>query len=184
MLLDGYWKKELISLRRQLSFWSRYKGSLIKQFAEHQINRCLLYSASIIRKIFEDEGEAERDLRGYMDENQMPPLRIFHYTLTVKKYQFIGENQFLAISSINLSDYDFQNGEEQIKTLKEICNQFIHSYVWCVLYNKQKRDIYGVMFASDKDKERLVYLLKIEDWIKAIDFVAENCNIMSKETIL
>lgn len=176
MLLDGYWKKEIISLKRQLALWSIYKGSLFRKLAEHKVNRCLLFSAAIVRKILEDEEETERDFKNN-GHNCEPPLRILHEKITLTKYDFIGDCRFLMVSSISLGEYDFKNGEKEIKTIREVCNQLIHSYVWCLLHNKHNDTLYGVFFASDKDKEKHVYLLKIEDWIHILDFVSKNCSI-------
>lgn len=177
MLLDGYWKKEIISLKRQLALWSIYKGSLFRKLAEHKVNRCFLFSAAIIRKIVEDEEETKRDYKKNSYTCGLPQLRILNKTITVTKYKFIGDCRLLMVSSISLGEYDFKNGEKEIKTIKEVCNQLIHSYVWCLPHNKHNDTLYGVFFASDKDKEKLVYLITIADWISIMDYVSKNCSI-------
>ncbi len=62
MILDGYWKRELIHNKRSLKFWLKV-GSVFDKHAEHQVNKAILYSAVIIRKMFEDEKRAETVLK-------------------------------------------------------------------------------------------------------------------------
>ncbi len=182
MLLDGYWKKDLIKFKRQLRFWSRYGGTVLRDYAGHKMNSCFLYSAAIIRKIIEDEDEAERDDK----QSEIPPApyKILHCSVPLIKYKYKVENKLFFVSSINLSDYDTKNGEETKLPLKNVCNQFIHSYVWGVVHFGKKNKLYGAMFASDSEKEKCAYMIKIEDWIKALDIVINNCHINSKESII
>ena len=106
------------------------------------------------------------------------PYKILHYIVPVKEYLHTDDSKFFVNSNIILSEYDTKNGKAIDVSLKELCNQFIHSYVWGIVYSNKQ--IYGAIFASDKQKEKSAYLLKIEDWIEAVGFVADNCNIISK----
>ena len=178
MLLDGYWRKDLYETKKQLEKWSKYKYISFKDKdkAEHMINRGLLFSAAIIRKIFEDEKEAKKTEKKL---NWQPaPYKILHYTVPVKEYNHTDSEKDFYISNIILSDYDLKNSKIIDLSLKALCDQFIHSYVWGIVYSNKQ--IYGAIFASDKQKEKSAYLLKIEDWIEAVGFVAENCNINSR----
>ena len=183
MLLDGYWKRDLIKFRRQLKCWSHRGDCIIHEYAEHQINRGLLFSAAIIRKIIEDEIDAQAILK--KDNLPMAPFKILHYTIPMRVYKHTDEEKIFLVSKIVLSDYDVEHSETVDMSLKDACNQIIHSYVWSPVLSGKKNDIiYGVIFASDRAKEKCAYLLKIEDWINTLDFVSENCNINSKESII
>jgi len=57
MIFDGRLKWELKKLSWSISVWRRCPS--FSDFAEHQLNRAILYSATILRKIIEDETEAE-----------------------------------------------------------------------------------------------------------------------------
>ena len=57
MIFDGRWKSELKRLSWEISFW--HKLPAFCAYAEHRLNRAVLYSATILRKIIEDETEAE-----------------------------------------------------------------------------------------------------------------------------
>ena len=183
MLHDGYWKRELIKFKRQLKYWSRRGGYYMYEYSEHRINRCLLYSAAIIRKIVEDEANAQAIMK--KNNWQMAPFKILHYTVPIKVYKHTDEDKFFMVSKLILPDYDTKHCESADLPLKEACNQIIHSFVWSPVHSGKKSDIiYGAMFASDREKEKCAYLLKIEDWINTLDFVAQNCHINSKESII
>lgn len=178
MLQDGYWRKDLYEIKKQLEKCCKYKNIYLtnKDKVEHTINRGLLFSAAIIRKIIDDEKEAEEIEKELKWEPA--PYKILHYTVPVKEYYHIDDDKFFVNSSIVLSEYDTKNGKAIDVSLKELCNQFIHSYVWGIVHNNKQ--IYGAIFASDKQKDKSAYLLKIEDWIETVKFVAENCHINSR----
>ena len=183
MILDGYWKRDLIKFRRQLRYWSRRGGYIMHDYSEHRINRAFLFSAAIIRKIVEDEADAQAIMK--KDDLPIAPFRILHYAVPMRIYKHVDEEKFFLVSKLILSDYDVEHSETVDMPLKEACNQIIHSYVWSAIHSGKNGDkIYGAMFASDRAKEKCAYLLKIDDWINTLDFVAENCNINSKESIL
>ena len=191
MLLDGYWKRDLIRIKRQLKFWSRRSGYILHEYIEHRINRCLLFSTAIIRKIIEDEKDGENLYKEWLDslkeegvdtKPEKPEFLSLQYSVSITKYQHVDEEKIFINSKLILSDYDTEHGEQIELPLSQVCNQLIHSYVWGIVHSGKR--IYGVMTASDKFKEKEVYLLKIEDWITALDFVIENCNIQSKESLI
>ena len=74
MILDGYWKLELKKSIDALRFWRKVAGLLHTEFFDHQVNRQILYSAMIVRKIIEDEKWAKKDLQD--SSLPMPPLPI------------------------------------------------------------------------------------------------------------
>ena len=93
MILDGYWKSELHRYTLQLRFWSslcRWTGS----FAEHQVNKYLLYSAAIIRKLIEDEVDAKNEFQN--SEYGIPELALLHYELPATEYPFDGDKDFIV----------------------------------------------------------------------------------------
>ena len=171
MILDGYWKHELWSIKNGLSLWRRlwFAG----QYAEHKINRALLYSAVIIRKIAEDEKDAERTIE--KSQRPMPPLPIIKMSVPVKRYRHTDPDKFFVNSKVFLNDYDMQHAETDQLSLFQICNQIIHSYTWAVVHQGQK--IHGVLFASDREREKDVVYLTLEDWISTIQTVIDNSAI-------
>lgn len=174
MLLDGYWKNELSGIKRHLSIWCRCSFFCLQNNAEHSINQGLLYSSVIIRKIIEDEKDAEKTL----GKHQMPTpeLSVLKISVPVTRYQHIDEDKFFANSRVFLGDYDLQNGQTDSMLLAEVCNQIIHSYAWAIVRRGKSR-IHGVLVASDREKEKDIIMLAISDWIRAIQEVIENSTI-------
>lgn len=155
-----------------MNFWSKHL--LFKEFAEHKINQGTLYSAAIIRKIVEDEKDAETEFISYA--LPMAPLEILKIKVPVTVYCHIDKGKFFANSKMFLQDYDIKHAEEIEITLRDTCNQIIHSYVWNIIYQGMNK-IYGVAVASDRAKEKDLFLLRINDWIHVIQEVVNKCNI-------
>ena len=151
-------------------FWRRMGFSA---FSEHQISRGLLYSAAIIRKIAEDEKDAEHSIE--KTQLPMPPLPIIKTSIPVKRYRHIDPDKFFVNSKVFLDHYDLQHAETDQLSLFHVCNQIIHSYAWAVVH--QGRRIHGVLFASDREKEKGVFYLTIADWLNVIREVIEKSTI-------
>ena len=171
MILDGYWKRDLYQIRTGLIFWSRmgFGG-----FAEHQISRGLLYSAAIIRKIVEDEKDAEH--ASAKTQLPMPPLPIIKSRVPVKRYRHTDPDKFFVNTRVFLDDYNFQNEQSDSMSLTKVCNQIIHSYAWAIV-RRGKSHIHGVLVASDHEKEKNIIMLAISDWIRVIQEVIEKSTI-------
>ena len=58
-----------------------------------------------------------------------------------------------------------------------ICNSIIHSYVWNLAYSEGKRETAGFLPASDREKDKKLYFVKICDWIGYINYCKEKCNV-------
>lgn len=170
MILDGYWKRDLYQIRAGLVFWARMGCCAL---SEHRINRGLLYSAAIIRKIAENEIEAEHTAEN--NQMTMPPLPIIKSSVPVKRYRHTNPDKFFVNSKVFLDDYDLKHAETDQLSLFQTCNQIIHSYAWAGVH--QGRRIHGVLFASDREKEKDAFYLTLEDWISTIQTVIDNSAI-------
>lgn len=170
MLLDGYWKKDLNKIIRKLTFWGSHKFFVLHDLAEHKINQGFLYSAVIIRKIIDDEKEANDYFKNKWDRKSA----ILDHRVSVRFYYHVNPKKDFMNSKLFLSDYDTKNSQEQMLPIKKICNQFIHSYVWGIVHDTDMKKIFGAIFASDNDKEKGAYLIKIEDWINTIQFIIDH----------
>lgn len=174
MILDGYWKKELLQNKRSLKFWLKL-GRIHSAYVEHQINKAILYSSVIIRKMFEDEKGAETEFK--KDPKLMPDLELLKHKVAVRVYPFTGDKNFIA-PRVAPSNYDYEKTVIEEIELNKLCNQIIHSYIWSVAYeHTPKRKIHSVLFASDLEKTKVLYMLKPKDFIKAIDFCIEKGTI-------
>ena len=84
----------------------------------------------------------------------------------MRKIPFIGDKDFI-FHRIDAEDYDYSSATEIKYDLAVFCSKIIHSYVWSCVY--KDKWIYAIAFASDTDKEKEIFLLKVEDWIKTIE---------------
>lgn len=172
MILDGYWKLELNRYVRRLKFWGRLCGGT-GTYAEHQVNKNLLYSAAIIRKLIEDEADAKKQIQN--SSLPMPELALLHYDIPAVEYAFNGDKDFILHKVI--ADY-YHAGNRSIKVeAKTICNSIVHSYIWNLAYWSDNKGIIGFLTASDFDKEKKLYFVRLTDWIDYINYCKEKCTV-------
>ncbi len=172
MILDGYWKLELNRYVRRLKFWGRLCGGT-GTYAEHQVNKYLLYSAAIIRKLIEDEADAKKQLEN--SSLRIPELALLHYDLHAVEYKFDGDNDFILHKVI--ADY-YKSGNQAVTIeAKMICNSIVHSYIWNLAYGNNRKGVIGFLTASDFDKEKKLYFVKLTDWIDYINYCKEKCTV-------
>lgn len=172
MILDGYWKLELNRYVRRLKFWDGLCGGT-GTYAEHQVNKYLLYSAAIIRKLIEDEADAKKQIEN--SSLQMPELALLHYDLPATEYVFDGDKDFILHKVI--TDYYHAGNCSIIVEAKTICNSIVHSYIWNLAYGTDRKGIIGFLTASDFDKEKKLYFVKLTDWIDYINYCKEKCTV-------
>lgn len=168
MIFDGKWKSELKRLSWEISFW--HKLPAFCDYAEHRLNRAVLYSATILRKIIEDETEAEAIAKEA--KLSLPKLTTVHSTLVAIRYPYTGEEGWAIRSKLCASDYG--KGQDVCVCAKDVCNWLLHSYVWGVAHNSERKSYAGFLVASDFDKEKYVHYISFEEWQKFIVNVIQN----------
>ena len=96
------------------------------------------------------------------------------YRVPVLKYPFIGDEEWIYYN-MAVEDYDYEKAEEIKLDLEKLCNKIIHSYIWTIVYSHGK--VYGIAVASDREKAKEIYLLKLADWIEVIGFCSEHASV-------
>lgn len=167
MIFDGYWKKELKYHIKQIKLW-QHLSSNYNKYAEHQINKYVLYSAIVIRKMIEEEKNAKKHINA--SSLQMPALFLLDYKVPVMRFTFTGDESFIPHRIIT----DHYKDKAVIDSLeaKYVGNNIIHSHIWGLGYSndKKKRRITGFMVSSDKYKEKFLYCIYLDDWISYIEY--------------
>lgn len=169
MILDGYWRLELHRYAQRMRIW----GRLCREsgtYAEHQVNKYLLYSAAAIRKLIEDEDDARKTIE--KTNLPMPELALLHYDLPAVEYKFDGDKDDLLHKVI--PDNYKTKGKTITIEAKTICNSIIHAYVWNLAYGDKGKGIIGFFAASDYDKEKKLYFIKLSDWVEYIHYCVKN----------
>ena len=168
MIFDGRWKRELKLLVWEISIWKTMP--ILGSVAEHRLNRAILYSATILRKIIEDEIEAEDIAK---ETNiPLPKLKTTHAILNAIKYPYVGEEGWVVRSTLCASDYG--KGQDVCVKAKDVCNWLLHSYVWGVARDANTKKFVGFLVASDFDKEKFIHFISLDEWNSLLKHVIEN----------
>ena len=162
MIFDGHWKREVKVLSREISLWRRLLFP--SDYAKHRLNRAILYSAAILRKIIEDEWEAEKLFRKRGET--IPHKLLLNAKLPAIRYPHIDEEKVFYRGKLFHTDYG--EGERVELTVQEVCNNLIHSYVWSLAWESNKKSYAGFFVASDRSKESCVYAIHFSDWQKIL----------------
>lgn len=198
MIFDGRWKWELQKQSWSIFIWSRFPT--YSDFVKHQLNRAVLYSATILRKVVEDETEFERYVQRraseqpnsanlnattvyrWGDENEIevekcerpqpPEQKILTVNISATKYPYIEKEDWTIRGKVGPSNYG--PGEAAVLSIREVCNWLMHSYVWSITQSSGKRGYAGFLVASDRNKEEFVYFISFDEWQKIIKLVIEN----------
>lgn len=172
MILDGYWRFELHRYANRIKLWSRFcRGT--GTYAEHQVNKNLLYSAAAIRKLIEDEVDAKKIIE--KTNLPMPELALLHYDLPAVEYKFDGDQDDLLHKVI--PDNYKTKGKSIAIDVKTICNSIIHSYISNLAYGSKRKGIIGFFTASDYDKEKKLYFINLSDWVEYIHYCVKNSTV-------
>ena len=174
MILDGYWKLELKKSIDMLRFWRKVAGMLHTDFTDHQVNRQILYSAVIVRKIIEDEKWAKDIAKD--STLPMPVLAILHSEIKVIEYPYVGDKDFVGFRPW-ADNYDVDGRTAGALPLEHACNSIIHSYVWSLVRYEKKKDIAAFVMASDRYKAKCMYLIMLDDWLNKLQFCLNHCHV-------
>ncbi len=180
MIFDGYWKKELRMYAKQIKRWQKLSSSqlLNRKYVEHQLNKYILYSAIVIRKMIEEEKDAEKMSEKFIKTNPNAPkplLELLHYDIPVMRFAFNGDKDFILHKVI--PDYYKGKGEKTKIDANRAGNSIIHSYIWNLGYadNQKRSRVEGFLVASDYDKEQFLYCISLSDWANYVLYCAEKC---------
>lgn len=156
MVYDSWkWKMELREKKRQLlryntkkNFDNNFEGTHFK------IERALLYSAFIIRILIESEKLSnDADIYNLNISYNIPKKNID------RLHRWLEEDE-----------YDWDNTINKLVVGKNICNWLIHSYVFKFLF-EDNGVILGFFVSSDYDRNKVLYSVSLEEWIKYMDFI-------------
>ena len=193
MIFDGQWKRELKKLSREISFWR--KMTMLRHIAEHRLNRAILYSAIILRKIVEEEKEAkeidtalrenamskekleaffhkqsmsEELVQAFVEANTQPPsFAMFHCKIEIMEFPYKSKDDLTIRGSLSVDDYGA--GKKTTLELNKVCNQLVHSYVWTLVHDHTEKGYSGFLVSSDKFRGKFVCFVSFDEWQRAIE---------------
>ncbi|MBQ8814604.1 MAG: hypothetical protein IJZ85_08935 [Lachnospiraceae bacterium] len=175
MILDNYWKLELRVIICALRIWKIVPLVSWFELLQHQVNKCILYSTIIVRKIIEDEKWA-KDVCDNSNGTPMPEFPILNAEINVYEYHFVGDKDWIG-PKVVVDNYDVNNNKKIQFKLEHACNNIIHSYLWSLVFSEKHKKVKGFVTASDRFKDKYMYLVSIDEWLKALEYCIENANI-------
>lgn len=162
MIFDGHWKWELEKLSWSISLWRRLP--FFQGFAEHQLNRAILYSATILRKLIEDETEAKEIAK--TAGLSLAKQKTTHAMLMATRYPYTAEKGWTVRGIFRTGDYGPGN-TVSLKS-KDVCNWLIHSCIWSLAKNATRKCYSGFLVASDFDREKFIHFITFDEWQRLI----------------
>jgi hypothetical protein len=69
--------------------------------------------------------------------------------------------------------YDFSVTNQETRSLRFICNQIIHSYMFVILEN-ERGSFEGIVFSSDKDKDSKLYFMDTRQVVEVFRLVGND----------
>jgi hypothetical protein len=69
--------------------------------------------------------------------------------------------------------YDFNVANKETRSLRFICNQIIHSYVFVIVEN-ERGGLEGIVFSSDKDKDSKLYFMDTRQIVEVFRLVGND----------
>jgi hypothetical protein len=153
---SGDWKEYLLKTALKLSERIRQKRWTERSF--FLLERDIFFAFYSIRKLIE-----AKKLSDYVVETKI--------SLQAFKSMRIPVTRFNRDRIDEL--YDLQNPSSESIKLKDICNQFIHSYIFVPCFG-ELNELDGIIFCSDHTRKHRVFKLAIADLIDALKMVGSD----------
>lgn len=198
MIFDGQWKRELLKLSREITFWR--KMPFLDHIAAHRLNHAILYSAIVLRKIIEEEAEAEKIITAsrknamseedletffrnqgmseeliqqFIEANRQPPtFATLHYMVEIMEFPYKSEDDLTVRGMLSADNYGA--GKKTTLALQKVCNHLVHSYVWSLTRDDDEKCYSGFMVSSDNFRGEFVCFISFDEWLKAIETAIEH----------
>ena len=151
------WREELCRVAERLEAW-RSRVDWEDEYEAFQIERDVMSSAYAVRKLLEAHKLADSLARS---------------TVRVEAYSLIGRvPEYMNWHRLD-EFYDFSRSESRSLTVTQLCNQFIHSFIWMI----EKEDteaaddqvdaagMAGCFVASDRQRNSSIYRVSVDDLI-------------------
>ena len=167
MIFDGQWKRELQTFSREIAFWR--KMTMFSHIAEHRLNRAILYSAIILRKVMEDEKEAEEIIA----ENGLQEMsfEVLQAKTAATQYLYIAEKGWTVRGIFRADDYG--KGESVSLDVQLMCHWLIHSCIWTLVHDSNQR-YGGFAVASDRKRETHIHYVTFDEWLRVIELAIKH----------
>ena len=159
MILESYpWKQDLL---RRIALIKKYNSTEFFQKNEERaytvLEKSIFYSAFIVRKLLDCKSKLSDDADKYsLNVQELAPLKTINFFNSHR----IDQN------------YNWEKTRNATISGRDICNYLIHSYIFQFIYCDNPRLITSFIVASDRIKDRFLYMVQFEEWLKYLNFIA------------
>jgi len=160
MIYESYpWKQDLIRRKRLLLKYNTAER-LEKNYDSTctVVEKSIFYSAFIIRKLLDCGTKLSSEADNYSFQvKSIKPLKRIDYM-----HRWPEE-----------SSHDWKNEKQLNAAGRDICNWLIHSYLF-FLESEENGSITDFCVSSDYDKNKMLYKISLNDWLKYVEFVSSD----------
>lgn len=99
------------------------------------------------------------------------------WEIPVERYQRINSDREINYwNNLRLEEfYDLDHLQNSKLGIATLCNYIIHSFIFHPLYDyEEKEKFLGIVFNSDRSKDKVLYILKVEDYLLLIGEVIKD----------
>ncbi len=155
---DSYWRADLIKFSERLK--KRYARRRWSKRTLYQIEKEIFLSAFVIRKLIAS-GKLTRAVSGMN-------YRIKKYPIHPGAVPSTSPRTFAAT-------YDIYHGRDEVLSVEQLCNQFIHSYIFSpFIISRAHGVLFGLYFSSDRESKKGLYYIPLVKVIEIITSAAHN----------
>ena len=153
---SAYWKDDLLRLTRILK--QKRHQKIWRESSLAIVEKTVMTGFYIIRKLME-----AKKLSDTIVSQKIPTQRHQH------------RGKPVALVNWHRIDrhYDLEHRSLTQRSLKWLCNQMIHSYVFIVSLD-DKNSLDGLYFASDRERNKAIHHLSLEKVIEVFESVGKN----------
>lgn len=152
---SSYWKEPLLEMARRLTALTVKLDLSEEQFA--QIERDIFIGFYSIRRLLEAHEKIT-------DETRSKKIKLrWHGNCNV-----VTRHNRHRIDEL----YDLNNSQEEMRDIFFVCHRIIHSYIFTPYFNQT--GFAGIIFTSDIDKDKRIYLLNAEEIIRIFKIVGND----------
>lgn len=153
---SSYWKDDLLRQARALR--ARIAQRRWPQISFAKVEQCLMSSFYAVRKLIDAKKLSEKVISS--------SLRVTRFPSTGKPVHHLGWHYLERL-------YDFPGAVETNIGLRKLCNQFVHSYVFQLMFTEQG-GLDGVLVTSDDKRRSYLYLIKVRQIIDLFETIGRD----------
>lgn len=154
---SGPWKAEVGRLTKRLGRRANQKRWSEASYAK--VEQEVFYIAYVIRKLIEAQKIS--------DEVEFQKVTVARFR---PKGMLVEMNNWHKLDKL----YDLAESVRQTLSLRDLCNQVIHSYIFAIVHNEINTGMCGFFFASDRQKPKGLFYIELAELLNVADNIVRD----------